>query len=465
MILSKLGNYSKFFTRKKVKKLPRIIKLKGWFLLKILEQRKIRKLYGNISRIRLKKIYKKVVKYEGNFFINFLKILEYRLDILVFKLNLFSTLKYCQFLIRSNKILVNKIFRNFYYIVKLHDIIEICKFNSILSKYVLTFNLKNIFTKKNKELNGIYLYTFLLNLNIFKNLKQIYLYIKKGFIIVNNVIIKFPKYKLVSNYSIIKIKNFGIIKKIKYNLKKSIVDNSEYINYLLYINKKKKGRITKKTYVIIFRTFFFRKKKFKTKKNILYNFLLNFFLFNFSIKKWFIILLNFEKKSKINYCIFSIKSDSRKIIYLKSFKKVYINFNMRAIKNQKYKAFRIKLKKKKKKEKSILIKYNKRYNYLTIFKLKQNFYMYNTSKIFVNKYFSCLKQKNEKIFRFTLRQNKNFKLNFFHFKKFNLTKSVHIEINYKLKQAILLKYFNSNSITCTNIIYLGVLTYYFFQYN
>jgi ribosomal protein S4 len=435
-------NYNKFFKRSKLKVLPTYIRLKGWFLLKILEQRKVRKIYGNITLNRLRKLYNNLLKSKGNFFFNFLKTLEYRFDVLVFKLNLFTTIKYCQYLIKSRNITVSNKFRNYNYIVKLGENIKIIHYKQLKSNYILNFKYKDKYFNNVKNVTGIYLYRFLLNLNIFKNLNQIYFYLKKNLILVNNIIISFPRYKLAFKKSRITIKNFGLKKNLKFDLKKELKINKNLnllkknntVNIIFNFNK----------FYIYYTILFLKKikKNFNLRTNLLSNFWFNSYKFKYICNIW-----------KIKKNIILNLSTITNVIYKKPFFIIYNKFKNiernKKIKNSKNFEYFFKMKKKN----------------IILFKLKKNIYFLNLNNIFFNNKFNKLQLKKIKNYKFSLLKNHNYNLQLFYCKKYNLNKVQHLEINYKIKNAILLKYFNISSITSKDIVYLGIIIYYFFQYN
>ena len=440
-------NYNKYFTKKKLKKLPAKIRYKGWFLLKILEQRKVRKIYGNITLTRLKNIYKNILKNKVNFFINFLKILEYRLDVLVFKLNLFTSINYCQNLIRLKQVQVNNQFKNLNYVVKVNDIIKILYIkNKQSTGYVLNFIYKDKYYNTLKQVDGIYLYRFLLNLNLFKTLKQIYFYIKKGLILVNGLVIKFPRYKLAFNKTKIVIKNLGIKSNFKLKIKNySIIPvtfNDKYFSYY----KKNFNNYAKYYIFNLFRFYSYQKKySISSMNNLLLNFINKNNLFSYKKK-----VFNIKQANKLK--IFNITRTISKITY-----------NQPII--LKYKWLKdLNLEKKKLKNiKNFIFLYNFKRKNLFIFKLKKKLYFVNNNTYFFNKAFKRIKLK-KRIYKFSVLKNNKFLLNTAFLKKYNLNKSQHLEVNYKINTAILLKYFNLNSISSRDLIYLGIVSYYFFQY-
>lgn len=439
-------NYNKYFIKKKLKKLPARIRYKGWFLLKILEQRKVRRIYGNISLTRLKHIYKNILKTKGNFFINFLKILEYRLDVLVFKLNLFTTINYCQNLIRLKRISVNNSYKNFNYVVKIDDIIKIFPLKQKSSNYMLYFIYKDKYYNTLKQINGIYLYRFLLNLNIFKNLKQIYFYIKKGFILVNNIIIKFPRYKLAFNKTKITIKNLGLKKKLRFNIKNYLIYSKKNIKSVTsYDNKSFFGFI--KFYIYYTFSFYNYIKGFsKSKKtNLLFNFFNKKLKYNYKKNCFIVNTKNVKKFYNITKKLSILNYYKPIIIKYKWLKN--INLNKKLLKNNK----------------NFIFLYNFKRQNLFIFKIKKKLYFINNNDIYFNKAFKRIKLK-KRIYKFSVLNNNNFLNHNAFLKKYSLHRTQHLEINYKINTAILLKYFNLQSISAKDLIYLGIISYYFFQY-
>lgn len=440
-------NYKKYFMKKKMKKLPARIRYKGWFLLKILEQRKVRNLYGNITLTRLKNIYKKLLKTNSNFFLNFLKTLEYRLDVLVYKLNLFTTIKYCQYLIKKKYILVNKLHKNLNYIVKIDDVIKILSTKKTNTKYILHFIYKDLYYNVLKQVSGMYLYRFLLNLNIFQNLKQVYFYIKKGFISVNNVIIKFPRYKLAFNQTRITIKNLGVKKKLKFKIKCHLNLQKNYNKKIYYLNTFIQLKYYK-NYIYYNLNFYNYKKLFN--KNINNNLLNNFLNtkiknYNYSFNYWEILKEKNKNFSNINKTLFVLTYKNPIILKQKVLKNIKLKKRL-IINSNNFKFL-----------------YSIRKQNLFIFKLKKRLYFLNQNNIYFNKKFKRRKL-HKKVYKFSTVINKKFVLKYNYLKKYSLTKIQHLEINYKINHAILLKYFNMNSISSKDLVYLGIVSYYFFQY-
>ena len=126
-------------SQKYLSKKPKKIYLKRIFKYKLEEKQKLRYFYGNISFKKLKmfhNISKK--KTNNNLSLNFIKLLESKLDVVLYRSNLINNIFVCKYLIKNGSILINnKTIKNNNYFLKNGDII---KFNLTKRKKEKLFN-------------------------------------------------------------------------------------------------------------------------------------------------------------------------------------------------------------------------------------------------------------------------------------------------------------------------------------
>ena len=100
--------------------------LRQSFRMKLTEKQKLRYFYGNPSTRVLKKFNKIAIKKDKyELTTNFTKILESKLDVILYRSNLITNIFQCKYLIRTGRILVNdKLIKNSNYLIKTGDIIK-----------------------------------------------------------------------------------------------------------------------------------------------------------------------------------------------------------------------------------------------------------------------------------------------------------------------------------------------------
>lgn len=379
---------------------------KKWFIFKIKEQQKLRELYGNISINRLKRIYKKIIYFKNNFIYNFIKFLEYRLDIVLYRMNYFINFKLINYNIKYGNIFINKkCVKNMNYFVKIYDIITIAKYKYHNNLYII----KNTIDSK-PLLNLLILQLFKL-----KKIKYANFLITNGFIYLNNKTIKIPHLKIVA-------KKLHITIKYNKQIKKYFINRAD-INIYKNIYKKKKS-----------------KEILNLKKLLINNFFYSY------------ITIDFEYLFEINN-----KSANIKIL-----KKKYFNYNN-------YKMYKVILKKKKifyinnvfifdmeNKKKKIGLFINKKVYKISKFMFYLNFD--NFHSYIITKTKKKYIHRNTKIRYLYSMHNKSYNKKILH-------KVQHLEHNYKLRSSILINLFNIDSIGFKDFLYLNFLSYYFFMYN
>ena len=126
----------------------KIFKQKSFFFknnykYKLQEKQKFKYFYGDLSLKLLKKINKKTKKINSyKKYINFIKILESKLDIVIYRSNLINNIFQIQKLIKNNKVLVNnKIITDINFMISPGDII----------KFKLSFDEKKKFLNQFKK--------------------------------------------------------------------------------------------------------------------------------------------------------------------------------------------------------------------------------------------------------------------------------------------------------------------------
>ncbi len=106
------------------------------YCIRLLAKQKLKFYYSNLTESKLKKAYKQALKYRGNVAHNLIRVLELRLDVLVYRSGLTPSFRAARQLINHGHVLVNNLKVNICsYECKLGDIFR------ILPKYI---NLKII---------------------------------------------------------------------------------------------------------------------------------------------------------------------------------------------------------------------------------------------------------------------------------------------------------------------------------
>jgi ribosomal protein S4 len=114
------------------------------------ERKKLSILYGNLSKKQIKKLYFKANKFPGEKKANWLRLLESRLDVVLFKICFFKTIHSARQWILHKKILVNgKIISFPNYILNPGDLIHINHSQTNVIQ-ILEFVKKNIYFKRNR---------------------------------------------------------------------------------------------------------------------------------------------------------------------------------------------------------------------------------------------------------------------------------------------------------------------------
>lgn len=112
-------------SQKYLSKKPKKVYLKRIFKYKLEEKQKLRYFYGNISFKKLKMFKNISKKKSNNLSLNFIKLLESKLDVVLYRSNLIDNIFVCKYLIKNGCILINnKIIKNNNYFLKKGDIIK-----------------------------------------------------------------------------------------------------------------------------------------------------------------------------------------------------------------------------------------------------------------------------------------------------------------------------------------------------
>jgi len=261
---------------------------------RIIDKQKFKLFYGNLRNYQLRQIYYKAIKMQGIFAINFLRLLESRLDIILYRSNFGLTYNIIRQCIIYNKVLVNNKIIN-----KPSNLIKIGDKITIIDNFKWTiFNYISLFYKRSdiKEMVR-------LNPNIFikfnKN-KRFKLFINRSRTRKNHLLLWKNKKKLSEkkhniklkkkyNQQQINIKNYKIILSLYYKLK----TYTRIVNKLLYLKK----RIRYLNFFIIhlyyFLQFLFKQQPVNYKYTIRYITLLRRFIFmKLACKSEFYNILN-----------------------------------------------------------------------------------------------------------------------------------------------------------------------------
>lgn len=119
-------------------KKPKKIYLKRIFKYKLEEKQKLRYFYGNLNLKKLKMFNNIAKKKTNNLSLNFIKLLESKLDVVLYRSNVIHNIFVCKYLIKNGYIVINnKTIKNNNYFLKSGDII---KFNLTKIKKQRLFN-------------------------------------------------------------------------------------------------------------------------------------------------------------------------------------------------------------------------------------------------------------------------------------------------------------------------------------
>jgi len=191
---------------------------------RMLDKQKFKIFYGNLRNYQLRQIYYKAIKMQGIFALNFLRLLESRLDIILYRSNFGLTYKIIRQYIIYNKVLVNdKVINKPSNLIKIGDKITII--DNI--KYYIIQNIKLFYKKLN--INEIFSLKPNININFKRNIKyrqnikllrisknNLFAFKKKNKIFIKNLEEKLKKkYKQQQIF----IKNYKIILSLYYKLK------------------------------------------------------------------------------------------------------------------------------------------------------------------------------------------------------------------------------------------------------
>lgn len=460
----RLGTSFSLFSFKNSRK-KRIYSPQNKYKIQSLRFKSFRMVYGKIDREKFQHLFQRFFKNKFIFkFLNFLKSLEFRLDVILFRLKIFPTIFGCHNLIKNVGIYINgNLIKTPGFLVQIGDIIS-------FSSYIWNNLMILFFEKINDRLHREYLSQQRYNFKYFffkkllKNKNQLYFH---------SPVNLNQKYLETLNKGFYSKKSLYFLKWID---KKFFFGNS--YNYKL----KKNNRLFSGYY--IFQKFF---KENLKQKNTFKDKMFNDFIFLLKKRKK-TKLINFVKKSKQKNLLKFYNKYFNFISYV-YFSQNFLNLNLKKIKNDKTKNFQI----------SFFSFFFKKYYFKMLYYLKIYFNLKKLSKKFIINYLS----KNKfKFFTFKLlilfnffenrfkllfnllkqlrtlikinsnlyillnsykQKNKDFKLNLKIIKMFNIIKNSIKNLIFQVKYKIIIFFMNfSINIQILNKISLLMKNLYFF---
>lgn len=437
--LYKIYGFKKFnYQLKYVNHLPYDYKQRFWFFFKIKEQKKIKTLFGNMTKEQLGSLYKRSLPLEGHKMKNFLALLEHRLDFILYRMNFCFNIVTAHIMIKNNMIFVSdKKITKINFFVKKYNLVKIVR---NLKKIVDIRFLQNIVSYR--------LNYYLLASNFVGTLSQADFLIKNGFVMIEDIVCRLKNVIVNQNWFI--------------NVTKSIYLHQNFNIKFLYKN-------------LILKKVFFIKLLLKNriKNNKLYTFntksIRNTFFNKIKHFKIFMYFRNIRAKLHFKVSRFLIYPFIRKYKYI--FKNTYNNIFIYINNNifiSKYKKNKLKIIKKK----TLYITLGQLLlKKLHKFRLKDRYIFINNKKLKNKNIYILNKNLNIKIYKkhklssvFVFKDKLKTLLKLKTNKDIYVNKVSHLEVNYKLNLGLFINYFNINSLTYLKLIYFYFLMYYYSQY-